>query len=146
VAPYARCLESLRSLALLLFCYAHSFFPSFNHALLQVMLLKNLDTAKGLVNGARGVVVEFRKPAQGVKSIFPKLPVVRFEVVMGDTKSEEVRLMTEEMFDIGSGTSGCVRISLLYCLLSIIIYYYYDYDDDDYYYYYYDYYPPLHFR
>ena len=69
------------------------------------MLLKNLDTSKGLVNGARGVVTEFCTPPRGVKSIFPRLPKVRFEVVMGDVKSIETRLMTEETFDIGSGSN-----------------------------------------
>ena len=69
------------------------------------MLLKNLDTAKGLVNGARGVVTEFCKPPYGTKSIFPKLPKVRFEAMVGDVKTFETRLLNEEVFDVGSGSN-----------------------------------------
>lgn len=69
------------------------------------MLLKNLDTPNGLVNGARGVIVEFCKPPYGTKSIFPRLPKVRFEVIIGDAKSSEIRLLTEEVFDVGSGSN-----------------------------------------
>lgn len=70
------------------------------------MLLKNLDTASGLVNGARGVVTEFCKAPHGTKSIFPKLPKVRFETIVGEVKTTETRLLTEEIFDVGSGSSS----------------------------------------
>ena len=64
------------------------------------MLLKNIETAKGLVNGARGVVTEFRKPSLANKSVFRKIPVVCFEVPNGET---ETRALIEERFSIGAG-------------------------------------------
>jgi len=43
----------------------------------QVMLLKNLDAAHGLVNGARGVVVDFTRNLEAAAP--PRVPVVQFE-------------------------------------------------------------------
>lgn len=40
----------------------------------QVMLLKNLDVERGLVNGSRGVVTSFRRSSSGSE----ELPVVRW--------------------------------------------------------------------
>lgn len=43
----------------------------------QVMLLKNLDAVRGLVNGARGVVVDFVRNMEAPSP--PRLPLVQFE-------------------------------------------------------------------
>jgi hypothetical protein len=48
----------------------------------QVMLLKNIDAANQLVNGARGVVTEFRANPDAAWPA--KIPVVSFE--MGEQK------------------------------------------------------------
>jgi hypothetical protein len=52
------------------------------------MLLKNVDTAKGLVNGATGEVIGF-EPNRGssFKHRFPKHPIVKFSVVVGGINS-----------------------------------------------------------
>lgn len=51
----------------------------------QVMLLKNLEVGRGLVNGARGVVIGFA-PGEGYSAMFPKLPTVRFIAMTGEKK------------------------------------------------------------
>jgi len=58
----------------------------------QVLLLKNLDQENGLVNGSRGVIVDFRThpyPSDIPKEFRRlKLPVVEFEVIEGVRKIE----------------------------------------------------------
>lgn len=68
------------------------------------MLLKNVDTAVGLVNGARGVVVSFSS-TRGASAGFKKnrLPVVEFEVNMGGSKEKILHLVTEDDSDVKSG-------------------------------------------
>ena len=69
------------------------------------MLLKNLDTARGLVNGSRGVVIGFEK-SQKRSNIYSLLPVVKFNVSVGDRRGVEVRTLVEERWDIGSESTG----------------------------------------
>lgn len=60
------------------------------------MLLRNLDTAVGLVNGARGIVLEFVK-GDGISTAFKRLPVVRFLTVVGDKKTAVDIIVKEEV-------------------------------------------------
>ena len=61
----------------------------------QVMLLKNLDVERGLVNGSRGVVTSFRRSPGGAE----ELPVVRW--VAGE--SEISRVCERVEFAVESG-------------------------------------------
>lgn len=68
----------------------------------QVMLLKNLDSESGLVNGTRGTVIGFeRNPDRA--SNYRTLPVVKFQMILGGVKSECTQTIKEESWDIKQG-------------------------------------------
>eukprot|EP01034_Spumella_vulgaris_P032213 gene32213-39778_t len=69
----------------------------------QVMLLKNISTAKGLVNGARGTVIAIDE-RRDISSYFPYLPTVRFETILGGSeRGEETMVISHESWDIQQG-------------------------------------------
>lgn len=68
----------------------------------QVMLLKNLDTERGLVNGARGTVVDFER-SNSRTSFCSLLPVVNFTIIMGSTRSEERMVLMPETWEVKLG-------------------------------------------
>lgn len=70
----------------------------------QVMLLKNLDTEAGLVNGARGTVIGFEKAA-GRTNFCARIPVVNFIVLMGGERLEVRRALLPESWEIKLGES-----------------------------------------
>lgn len=70
----------------------------------QVMLLKNLDTERGLVNGARGTVVDFER-SNGRTSFSSVLPVVNFAVVIGSERSEERVTLIPDTWEVKLGDS-----------------------------------------
>ena len=85
----------------------------------QVMLLKNLDTATGLVNGARGVVVKFEARDTGAgpaeHSSFKDLyfPVISFRVPASTGFEESQVLITEASFTIEQqGEAVATRVQL----------------------------------
>lgn len=71
----------------------------------QVMLLKNLDTESGLVNGARGIVTGFERA--GNKSNFHRfLPIVTFYVALGgQARREETITLVPETWDVKVGSN-----------------------------------------
>ena len=69
------------------------------------MLLKNLDTSHGLVNGARGVVIGFEK-SEKRSNLYSYLPLVRFEVKIADRVDIISQTLTEEKWEIGNQSTG----------------------------------------
>ncbi|KAJ1443035.1 hypothetical protein B484DRAFT_389643 [Ochromonadaceae sp. CCMP2298] len=68
----------------------------------QVMLLKNMSTQRGLVNGARGTVVSFEQSINRASN-YPYVPLVRFRTFKdGNTIEEEVPL-EQDTWDIKQG-------------------------------------------
>lgn len=68
----------------------------------QVMLVKNLSTGEGLINGARGTVLGF-EPSNGRSGYFPRLPVVKFEVIVGSERREIIHVLKHELWEIKQG-------------------------------------------
>lgn len=66
------------------------------------MLLKNLDTENGLVNGARGMVIGFEK-SLGKSNYYPYLPIVKFQTIVGGVKKEEIATIKDDTWDIKQG-------------------------------------------
>ncbi len=66
------------------------------------MLLKNLNTEIGLVNGARGTVIGFEK-SNGRSAYYPYLPVVKFQTILGNQRNEEIVTLIHETWDVKLG-------------------------------------------
>ena len=64
------------------------------------MLLKNLDTASGLVNGTRGRIIGF---VEHENSMYPVVPEVEFYCTVGDVRSVQTVKVKEETWDIRLG-------------------------------------------
>ena len=70
------------------------------------MLLKNVATARGLVNGARGIVVAFEE-SNNRSDYYPLLPIVKFECVVGSNKIVETICVTDDVWEIKIGDRYC---------------------------------------
>lgn len=68
----------------------------------QVMLLKNLNTAEGLVNGARGTVIGFER-SNGRSAHYPMLPIVKFDVIVGSERHEVTEVLPHDTWDVKNG-------------------------------------------
>ena len=77
------------------------------------MLLKNVSTSRGLVNGARGVVVGFEESARRSEH-YAMLPIVKFECVLGSQKVVEEICVVEDTWEINSGNRSTIELFLLF--------------------------------
>lgn len=66
------------------------------------MLLKNISTARGLVNGARGTVVGFEKSLNRTANT-AFIPLVKFQIYLGSKMTEETVSLDQETWDIRQG-------------------------------------------
>ncbi len=66
------------------------------------MLLKNISTEQGLVNGARGTVIGFEK-SSGRTTLYPVLPVVKFSTLVGGERQDTTLSLTPESWEIKLG-------------------------------------------
>ena len=64
------------------------------------MLLKNLNTSAGLVNGTRGKVIGFQVEQS---SIYDSIPIVEFYCTVGERTFIELQPIKEESWDIKQG-------------------------------------------
>ena len=70
------------------------------------MLLKNLDQDVGLVNGSRGIVVDFKKDPDDVSAFRSNeelLPEVKFSVTRGGVESEVTQIIGYANFEVKRG-------------------------------------------
>jgi hypothetical protein len=74
------------------------------------MLLKNLSTARGLVNGARGTVVGFQKHDD---TKYQLLPLCTFQVFLGSQMAEETIVIERDTWDIRQGERCVVEIVMM---------------------------------
>jgi hypothetical protein len=65
------------------------------------MLLKNLNSEIGLVNGARGTIIGFERSNKSV--YYPYLPIVKFVTVVGGEKNEVTETIMHDTWDVKSG-------------------------------------------
>ena len=93
------------------------------------MLLKNLSTARGLVNGARGTVVGFQKHDD---TKYQLLPLCTFQVFLGSQMAEETIVIERDTWDIRQGERWVVEIVMMTMMMMMMLAVSCDHDDDDY--------------
>ena len=69
------------------------------------MLLKNLSTESGLVNGSRGTVIDFER-SDGRSTHYPWLPIVKFQVLIGTDRSEHIVTLKDYSYSYGFSDSA----------------------------------------